>query len=303
MTATDESKAVSPAQDRAMTPVQAGPAAEPFVRGRAGRAPRFGAPPSRAAAVVILVVAGVLFMLPLVASAIFTFRANGGGYTVGHYLDLFNPDLEYNYDVLFQGIQNSLVLCVITVAIILVLMVPTMVLIEMRYPRLRRVMEFICLVPVTIPTIVLVVGLVPTYSVVAQLVGSDAWTLAFAIGVIALPYAYRPVAVNIAGVDVRTLTEAGRSLGAGYLAIMWRIILPNLRRGIIAAAFITITVVLGEYTIATFLGRTTFQTGLVQVQHGDPYVAVIFSLLALLFGFVILLVIGRVGAIRPRSKD
>ena len=301
MTATEQS--TTPAQDRALTPIQAGPAAEPFVPGRAGRAPRFGAAPSRTTAVVILVIAGILFMLPLIASAIFTFRANGGGYTVGHYLDLVNPDLEYNYDVLFQGIQNSLILCVLTAVIILALMVPTMVLIEMRYPRLRRIMEFVCLVPVTIPTIVLVVGLIPTYSVVAQLLGSDAWTLAFAIGVIALPYAYRPVAVNIAGVDVRTLTEAGRSLGAGYVTVMWRIILPNLRRGIIAAAFITITVVLGEYTIATFLGRTTFQTGLVQVQHGDPYVAVIFALLALLFGFVILLVIGRFGAIRPKNKD
>jgi len=268
----------------------------------ARRAPRFGAAPSRATSAAILAITGALFLLPIGASALFTFKANGGGYTVGHYLDLFNPDLEYNYDVLFQGIQNSLILCVITAVIILVLMVPTMVLIEMRYPKLRRVMEFVCLVPVTIPTIVLAVGLIPTYSVVAQLLGSDAWTLAFAIGVIALPYAYRPVAVNIAGVDVRTLTEAGRSLGASYLSVMWRIILPNLRRGIIAAVFITITVVLGEYTIATFLGRTTFQTGLVQVEHGDPYVAVIFSLLALLFGFVLLLLIGRLGSLRPGSS-
>jgi putative spermidine/putrescine transport system permease protein len=293
----------APAQDRVQTPLQAGAAADPFRAAKAPRASRFGAPPSRATATVILVVTGILFLLPIAAMAVFTFKANGGGYTVGHYLDLLNPALEYNYDVLFQGIQNSLILCVITAAIILVLMVPTMVLIEMRYPRLRRVMEVVCLVPVTIPTIVLAVGLIPTYAVVAQVLGSDAWTLAFAIGVIALPYAYRPVAVNLAGVDVRTLTEAGRSLGASYLAVMWRIILPNLRRGIIAAAFITITVVLGEFTLATFLARTTFQTALVQVQHGDPYVAVIFALLALLFGFVILLIIGRFGAIRPRHQD
>jgi putative spermidine/putrescine transport system permease protein len=263
----------------------------------------YGAAPSRATGVIILIIAAIFFLVPIAAMAIFTFKANGGGYTVGHYLDLFNPALEYNYDVLFTGIQNSLILCLITVAIVLVLLVPTMVLIEMRYPRLRRVLEFVCLIPVTIPTVVLAVGLIPTYSVVAQVVGSDAWTLGFAIGVIALPYAYRPVAVNIAGVDVRTLTEAGRSLGASWFGVMWRVILPNLRRGILSACFITITVVLGEYTLATFLGRTTFQTGLVQVEHGDPYVAVIFSLLALLFGFVLLLIIGRFGAIRPRSKD
>jgi putative spermidine/putrescine transport system permease protein len=262
---------------------------------------RIGAPPAPATARVLLIVIGVVFLLPIAAMALFTFRANGGGYTVQHYLDLLNPAIEYNYDPVFTGLQNSLVLCLSTVAIILLVLLPTMILVEARYPRLRRVLEFVCLVPVTIPTVVLAVGLVPTYSIVARLLGSDAWTLTFAIGIIALPYAYRPIAVNLAGVEVRTLTEAARSLGANWFTVMWRVIIPNLRRGILAACFITIAVVLGEYTIATFLGRTTFQTGLVLVQHNDPYVAVIFSLLALLFAFVMLLVIGRLGSLRHRG--
>jgi len=285
-----------------LTPLRTGSAGEaPTVR--RSRPSRIGAAPSKATARIILIVAGALFLLPIAASALFTFKANGGGYTVGHYLDLLNPAIEYNYDPLFTGLQNSLLLCVLTVAIILVILLPTMILVEARYPKLRRVLEFICLIPVTIPTVVLAVGLIPTYSVVAQLVGSDAWTLTFAIGIIALPYAYRPIAVNLAGVDVRTLTEAARSLGAGWLTIMWRVIVPNLRRGILASCFITIAVVLGEYTIASFLGRQTFQTGLVLVQHTDPYVAVIFSLLALLLAFVLLLVIGRFGSVRPKNKD
>ena len=36
--------------------------------------------------------------------------------------------------------------------------------------------------------------------------------------------------------DVVTLTEAARSLGAGWLAVLWRVVIPNLRRGILAAA-------------------------------------------------------------------
>jgi putative spermidine/putrescine transport system permease protein len=291
------------AQDRALTPLQAGPAAEPLVPQRAGRAPRFGARPSRAASIVVLVVAGVLFLLPIAAMVLFSFRSNAGGYTVGHYVDVVDPELEYTYDGLFTGIQNSLVLCVLTVAVILVLLLPAMILVQVRYPRLRRPLEFICLLPITVPTVVLVVGFIPVYTVIAQLFGSDTWTLFFAVGVIALPFAYRPIAVNLSGVDVTTLSEAARSLGAGWLMIMWRVIVPNLRRGILSACFITIAVVLGEYTIASFLSRNTFQTTLVLIQHTDPYVAVIFSLLALLFAFVLLLIIGRFGAIRPRSKD
>ena len=57
--------------------------------------------------------------------------------------------------------------------------------------------------------------------------------------------------------------------------------MPNLRRGLLAAAFITVAVVLGEYTIASLLNRVNLQTALVQVCRSDPYVAVIFALLAL----------------------
>lgn len=291
------------APDESMTPVQAAGAAEPVVAARAGLSPRYGATPSRPTSLAILSIVGILFLLPIAAMAIFSFRSNQGGYTVGHYLDVFNPALEYTYDGLFVGIQNSLGLCVFTVAIILLLLLPVMILTELRYPGLRRALEFVCLLPITIPTVVLVVGFIPVYSVLSQLFGSDAWTLGFAIGVIALPYAYRPISVNLAAVDLVTLTEAARSLGAGWLPVLWRVVIPNLRRGILAACFITIAVVLGEYTIASFLGRTTFQTALVLIQHTDPYVAVIFSLLALLLAFVLLLAIGRLGAIRPRSKD
>jgi putative spermidine/putrescine transport system permease protein len=76
------------------------------------------------------------------------------------------------------------------------------------------------------------------------------------------------------------------------------VLLPNLRRGITAACFLTITVVLGEYTLAAFLSRSTFQTGLVLVQGTDPYVAAIFSVAALVFGFVLLVLIGRIGTRR-----
>nr|WP_241732238.1 ABC transporter permease subunit [Galbitalea soli] len=172
-----------------------------------------------------------------------------------------------------------------------------MILVELRFPSLRRVLEFVCIVPITIPSIVLVVGFVPVYSVVAQLFGSSPWTLAFAIGIIVLPYAYRPIATNLASVDVVILSEAGRSLGAGWGSVLTRVIVPNLRRGILSSVFITIAVVLGEFTIASFLSQNTFQTALILLQQTDPYVAVIFAVVALVFAFILLVVIGRIGSV------
>jgi putative spermidine/putrescine transport system permease protein len=258
---------------------------------------RVGPVPSRAISTIVLVGAGILFLLPIVALALFTFRATGdpGSFTLAHYAAIFDPSQELTYDQLFQGIQNSLVICLITVAIVMLVLLPTMILVELRYPRMGRFIEFVCLLPLTVPTVVLVVGFVPVYQVVANTFGSVPWTLAFAIGIIVLPYAYRPIHAGIKAFDMVVLSEAARSLGAGWFAVVLRVILPNLRRGILSACFLTIAVVLGEYTIASFLSQNTFQTALLLLQQTDPYVAAIFALLALAFAFVLLLVIGVVG--------
>ncbi|HEX4444737.1 MAG TPA: ABC transporter permease subunit [Galbitalea sp.] len=277
-------------------------------------APRVGATPSKVTSRVILIIAGVLFLAPLVSMAAFTFHvgtpAAGQAQALGfqNYLNVFNPANELTYDPLFQGIQNSLIIALFTVVIILVLLLPAMILIELQFPKLRRVMEFICLIPITIPTVVLVVGFVPVYRTVGQIFGATPYTLAFAIGIICLPYAFRPIAANLAGVDVVILSEAARSLGASWANVLWRVILPNLRRGILSAILLTIAVVLGEYTIASFLSQTTFQTGLLQVNQTDPYAGIIFALFAMIFVFVLLLIIGRIGTVRggrpsPRRKS
>ncbi len=257
-----------------------------------------GAAPGRVARTVILGVVGILFTIPIVAMLEFSLRNLAGGYTIAHWAGVFSPAAAVTYAVVFTGLRNSLLLAVVTVVIILVILLPTMILVQLQFPRLRRVLEFVCIIPITVPAIVVVVGLAPVYSVVARLAGSSIWTLAFAYGVTVLPYAYRAIQSNLSVVDVVTLAEAARSLGAGWASVLWRVILPNLRRGILAAAFITVAVVLGEFTIASLLNRVNLQTALVQVSKSDPFVAVIFSLLALAFAFVLLLLIGRLASDR-----
>lgn len=261
-----------------------------------------GAAPGRLARTLILGIVGILFAIPILAMLEFSFRNLAGGYTIAHWASVFSPAATVTYAVVFTGLGNSLLLAAVTVVIILVILLPTMILVQLRFPRLRRVLEFVCIIPITVPAIVVVVGLAPVYSVVARLAGSSIWTLAFAYGITVLPYAYRAIQSNLSAVDVVTLSEAARSLGAGWGSVLWRVILPNLRRGVLAAAFITVAVVLGEFTIASLLNRVTLQTALVQVSKSDPFVPAIFSLLALAFAFVLLLLIGRLASDR-RSRS
>lgn len=267
-------------------------------------APRLGAEPSRSTRWVILGVVGLLFAVPIVAMAEFTLRAGlVGGYDLHTWTGILDPENERRYRVLFEGVGNSVILAVVSVAIVLVLLVPAMLLVALRFPRLERVLEIVCIVPITVPAIVLVVGLAPVYSVVSRVFGSSPWTLAFAYGVTVLPFAYRAIAADLRGVDVVTLAEAARSLGASWTTAVVRVILPDIRRGILAACVITVAVVLGEFTIASLLNRDTLQTALVQVSRSDAAVAVAFALLALAFAFLLLLLIGRLASLgRPSRK-
>ncbi|MCS5497633.1 ABC transporter permease subunit [Cnuibacter physcomitrellae] len=262
-----------------------------------------GAAPSPLVRWIVLGIVGALFAIPILAMIEFTLRgAVAGTYDLGHWAAVLDPEKERAYRVLFQGLGNSLVLAAATVVIVLVFLVPAMVIVAVGAPRLRRALEFVCIIPITVPAIVLVVGLAPVYSVVVRVFGSAPWTLAFAYGITVLPYAYRAIQSNLAGVDVVTLSEAARSLGASWGSVFFRVIVPNIRRGILVASIITVAVVLGEYTIASLLNRNTLQTALVQVSKSDPYVAVIFALLALALVFVLLLVIGRVSTAGRRGR-
>ncbi len=250
---------------------------------------------------IILGVVGVLFLIPLASMLEFTLRRGlAGGYDFSRWTALFGGELTTTYKSVIVALGNSVVLAIGTVIVMLVILVPTMILVQLRFPKLRRMLEFVSLLPITIPAIVLVVGLAPIYSVVARLFGSGVWTLSLAYGILVLPFAYRAIATNLAAVDIITLSEAARSLGASWFTVLWRVLVPNLRRGLLAASFISIALVLGEYTIASLLNRVNLQTALVVVSKTDPFVAVILALLALVTVFVLLLIIGRVGRIGER---
>jgi putative spermidine/putrescine transport system permease protein len=262
-------------------------------------ASKLGTEPSKLTRFLILGIIGLVFAVPMVALVVFTFKAGlSGGQTLDHWTGLFAPDAARTYRTLFTGIGNSLLLAVVTIGIVLVLLMPTMVLVHLQFPKLKRVLEFICIIPITVPAIVLVVGLAPVYSIVVKLLGGSIWTLAFAYGITVLPYAYRAIQSSLDAVDLTTLSEAARSLGANWLTVLWTVLLPNVRRGILAASFISVAVVLGEFTIASLLNRVNLQTALLQVYQSDPYVAAIFTLLALAFVFFLLLLIGWLGRSR-----
>lgn len=242
---------------------------------------------------------GLFFALPLLGMVEFTTRAAGGGRTLSTWSTLFDASaIDAKYPELRSGVVASAGLVVLTVAIMLVMLVPTMTWVRLRLPRLRRTVEFVCLLPLTIPAIVLVVGLAPVYAWVAYFLGESSLWLAFAYVVLVLPYAYRALDAGLSAIDVKTLAEAARSLGAGWPTVMWRIILPNVRTAVLSASFLSVALVLGEFTIANLFSRDNLQVAINQLGKRDASLATAAALAALVLAFIVLFAMSFVGTVR-----
>jgi putative spermidine/putrescine transport system permease protein len=241
---------------------------------------------------VVFTVFGLFFLLPLLALARWSLEgAKLGSWSLTAWRQIASYSNE-GIPPLISTVEITLELAVITSAVMLVLVVPTMIWIRLRVRWLARTMEFLCLLPLTIPAIVLVVGLGPIYNKIAHL-SLSTLMLFWVYVILALPYAYRALAAGLNAIDATTLSEAARSLGASWFTVIVRVIMPNMWDAMLNALLLTSALVLGEFTIAFFLLYFNLQVELYSISRNTPNAGVIFSTstASLLFAFVLLLIL------------
>ena len=197
------------------------------------------------------------FLLPLMGMAEFSLRMRRGEYSFDAYAVVF-ADPRF-----WATFGYSLMLAFWTIVVGVVLVVPTAYWVRLKLPQARPVIEFITLLPLVIPAIVIVFGYIRLYNTSSFLpmTGSALGTdilLTMGYATLALPYMYRSVDTGLRTIDVATLTEAAQSLGAGWITIMARIILPNVLVAVLSGAFLTLAIVMGEFTMAALLNRPAF---------------------------------------------
>ncbi|MFN3643564.1 MAG: ABC transporter permease [Gemmobacter sp.] len=205
----------------------------------------------------IFALATLFFFLPLIGMFEFSLRARRGEYSFQAYQNvLSDPQFQATF-------AYSAVMALFTIALGVLIVAPTAFWVRLKMPRWRPVVEFITLLPLVIPPIVIVFGYIRLYNTSSYLplTGSARGTdllLMFGYATLSLPYMYRAVDTGLRTIDVRTLTEAAQSLGAGWITILWRLILPNVLVAVLSGAFLTFAIVIGEYVMAALLNRPAF---------------------------------------------
>jgi putative spermidine/putrescine transport system permease protein len=91
--------------------------------------------------------------------------------------------------------------------------------------------------------------------------------------ILAFPYMFFSLDAGFRSIDVHTLTEASQSLGARWSTTLFRVILPNIRSAALAASFLTLAIVMGEFTIANLSAFHTFPIFIQYVNESQGFPA------------------------------
>jgi putative spermidine/putrescine transport system permease protein len=247
---------------------------------------------------VTLALIGFYVIIPMYASVQFSLQSGYhsklslGAYTNG----LAQPGLG-------AAVITSLEVSFGAVAATLLLLVPTIIFVHLRLPRIRTVLEAVSLLPLGIPAIVIVVGTLGVYTSAPTWFVNSPVILALLYVILALPYSYRAIDAGVRSIDLHTLVEAGRSMGARWGTLFRRVLLPNIRSGVLAAAFLTLALSLGEYTFASLIlpSTPTFPVFLAGIVTTSTYYAVALSVLALIVTWGLLVAISVIGSGRKQG--
>jgi putative spermidine/putrescine transport system permease protein len=232
---------------------------------------------------VILLLAAVYFLLPLYAALRFAgLKAFGSVFTQAGF---------------GSSLWLSVRLAAVTWLITMALMIPTTVYVHLRLPRLRRLLETITILPIVIPPVVLIIGVLQVMPLALR---STPWLLGLEYVILTMPFAYRAIDTGLRAIDVKTLSEAAGSLGSGWFATIWRVILPNIRTAVVSATILIVALVLGEFTMASLDLQQTFPVWIVLFDQENAQISVAASIFALLVTWLFLMLITVVATRQSR---
>src|SRR5215469_10951980 len=147
---------------------------------------------------VILLIAGLYFLLPLFAALRFAgLKAFGTVFTSPGFV---------------PALWLSVRLAAVTWIVSMALMIPTTVYVHLRMPAMRRLLESVTILPIVIPPVVLIIGVLQVMPLALR---ASVWMLGLEYVILAMPFAYRALDAGLRSIDVKTLTEASNSLGGG----------------------------------------------------------------------------------------
>ncbi len=243
---------------------------------------------------LIVVACAVFFIVPFIATIRFGFaKPLGGGYTFKAITRMVHAD------GFGTALWLSARLAFGTTFFSLLLMVPTLAWLHLKMPKLLPAFEVVSVLPYAIPAVALVSGAATAFRKPWPFILIESIGMIPLYAIVALPFTYRSIDNGLRAIDVKTLSEAARGLGASWPKTLFAVIVPNISTSLLGAAFLNIAIAFGEYTIASLLLHQTFSAFVVRQANENPRGATAMGLLSILFTC---LTLGLVSSLSRRRK-
>jgi putative spermidine/putrescine transport system permease protein len=210
------------------------------------------------------------------------------GYTLDHVTETINDPL------FIPTVGRSLIASIATIVVSVVLVTPVLYLIHVAAPRIRPIVEFLSLLPFALPTIVLALSLIRTYSSPPLVLSGTPTLLILSYVVTGLPFMYRGLDNSLRAIDTKGLSEASATLGGSRWATFRRVILPNISTGIAAGALLVFSVSFGEFTLSSFIVGDAWKTSgvwTVAIWDDQPHKTTVMVMIGFAISWLISLVI------------
>ncbi|RJP54406.1 MAG: ABC transporter permease subunit [Anaerolineaceae bacterium] len=225
---------------------------------------------------IILFIGMIYFFLPLISTLEFSMKMIKDRYTFEAFRVAFTDR------VFFERFGYSVLWALLTITLSTLLVVPTAYWVHWKLPKARPFVEFVTLMPFVVPAVVLTFGFIRLYARPPFFLNDRPILLIAGYIILSLPYMFRAVDTGLRAIDVRTLTEAALSLGAGWGTILTQVIFPNLRVAILSGVFLTFAIVMGEFTFASLLAKPAFGPYMEEIGSMRAYTPQALSLVSFL---------------------
>jgi putative spermidine/putrescine transport system permease protein len=209
---------------------------------------------ARKAQVAVIGLFVLIQLLPVAAVALNAFAGDWAGTVLPESLTAKWVVQIFGDPRFDQALWNSLMISFGAMAFSALVTIPAVLAGHCYLPTLDRWLGALVILPYAVPGIALALGLLRIYSgqYGVQLNGTP-WVLIFGYVPLGATFYYLPIKNNLRAVPVQEILEAGHLVGAGDFAIMRRVILPSIMRGVVVGLVMNFALAISEFVYANLL--------------------------------------------------
>ncbi len=174
------------------------------------------------------------------------------GYTLDWWVQTFTDP------TVVGAFTTTFILATLTAILDILFVVPAAYWSRVRNPRIRTVIELSAAIPFALPYLVIGFGLLQLSGIIAPGLQGTFPLLVLGHTAIAFPFLYWAVDGAMAAAGVERLSEAAETCGASPFQIVRRVVLPNIRPGIVTGGLLAFATSFGEFAMVQVVARGVY---------------------------------------------